>query len=181
MTLFAVVQAGLFPLLHLGPAVVLLLAVPYPATMEVWPQFRSALPWDAAAMLTYFTVSLLFWYLGLVPDLAVGARPAPSRGKRRVYGVFALGWRGSARDWRATASPTACSPGWRRRWSSRCTACVSLDFAIATRCRAGTRRSSRPTSWSARSTPASPWSLMLVIPLRRLLGFGDVITERHLD
>src|SRR5262249_28739392 len=67
MTLFAVVQAGLYPLLHLGRPWFAYWLVPYPSTMHVWPQFRSALPWDAAAIFTYFTVSLLFWYLGLLP------------------------------------------------------------------------------------------------------------------
>ena len=67
--------------------------------MDVWPQLKSALPWDAAAITTYFTVSLMFWYLGLIPDLAVVRDTAPTRLRRRIYGVFALGWRGSARAW----------------------------------------------------------------------------------
>jgi len=71
MTLFAVVQAGLFPLLHLGRPWFFYWLIPYPSTMGVWPQFRSALPWDVVAVSTYLTVSFLFWYLGLVPDLAV--------------------------------------------------------------------------------------------------------------
>src|SRR6185437_15150759 len=73
--------------------------LPYPATMEVWPQFRSALPWDAAAVGTYFTISLLFWYLGLVPDFAAIRDRAPELWRRRVYGVFALGWHGNAMAW----------------------------------------------------------------------------------
>ena len=75
MTLFAVMQAGLFPLLHLGRPWFAYWLFPYPSVMGTWPQVRSALPWDAAAVSTYFLVSLMFWYLGLVPDLAGAARP----------------------------------------------------------------------------------------------------------
>src|SRR3954454_6409895 len=100
MTLFAVVQAGFYPLMHLGRPWFFYWLIPYPATMGVWPQFRSALPWDAAAVFTYFTVSLLFWYLGLLPDLAALRDLAPSRTRRIVYGIFSLGWRGSARHYR---------------------------------------------------------------------------------
>ena len=91
MTLFAVVQAGIYPLLHLGRPWFAYWLVPYPATMQVWPQFRSALPWDAAAVFTYFTVSLLFWYLGLLPDFAALRDRAPARTRRIVYGVLSLG------------------------------------------------------------------------------------------
>ena len=99
MTLFAVVQAALFPLLHMGRPWFFYYLVPYPATMGVWPQFRSALPWDAAAIFTYLTVSLLFWYAGLLPDLASARDRAPTRRRRRAYGLFALGWNGSASSW----------------------------------------------------------------------------------
>ena len=98
MTLFAVLQAGLFPLLHLGRPWFFYWLIPYPATMRVWPNFRSALPWDAAAVFTYFTVSFLFWYVGLLPDLASIRDRAPTRRRRIIYGIFALGWRGSARQ-----------------------------------------------------------------------------------
>src|SRR5690242_19897667 len=94
MTLFAVIQAGLFPLLHLGRAWFAYWLIPYPATMKVWPNFKSALPWDAAAVTTYFTISLLFWYLGLVPDLASVRDRAPKRSQKIIYGILALGWRG---------------------------------------------------------------------------------------
>src|SRR5437868_6895445 len=94
MTLFAVMQAGLFPLLHLGRPWFAYWLVPYPSTMGVWPQFKSALTWDIAAVATYFTVSLLFWYLGLVPDLAT-VRDRSTGVRRMIYGVLAWGWRGS--------------------------------------------------------------------------------------
>ena len=79
MTIFALVNAGLFPILHLGRPWFAYWLIPYPATMGVWPNFKSSLPWDVAAVTTYFTVSLLFWYLGLVPDLGSGGGVAPTR------------------------------------------------------------------------------------------------------
>src|SRR5262249_10429391 len=88
MTLFAVMQAGLFPLLHLGRPWFFYWLIPYPAVMQVWPNFKSALPWDAAAVFTYFTISLLFWYLGVVPDLAAVRDRTPKRGPKVVYPLF---------------------------------------------------------------------------------------------
>src|SRR5215216_188110 len=100
MTLFAVICAGLFPILHLGRPWFFYWLLPYPTRFGVWPQYRSALPWDVAAIATYFTVSLLFWYLGLVPDLATARDRRSGRLRRRIYGLFALGWRGSGGQWR---------------------------------------------------------------------------------
>src|SRR3989440_9949231 len=99
MTLFAIVCAGIFPLLHLGRPWVFFWILPYPDTMGLWPQFRSPLVWDVFAVGTYFTVSLIFWYIGLVPDLATLRDRAKSRTEQVIYGVLALGWRGSARHW----------------------------------------------------------------------------------
>src|SRR5256714_244749 len=99
MTLFAVACAGLFPLLHLGRPWVFFWLFPYPDTMGLWPQFRSPLVWDVFAVSTYFTVSLIFWYIGLIPDLATIRDRAEKRAKKVIYGVLALGWRGSARHW----------------------------------------------------------------------------------
>src|SRR4051812_25395762 len=99
MTLFAVACAGLFPLLHLGRPWVFYWLLPYPDTMRLWPQWRSPLVWDIFAVSTYLTVSLIFWYVGLVPDLATMRDRAQHRWIKRAYGVAALGWRGSARHW----------------------------------------------------------------------------------
>ena len=99
MTLFAVACAGMFPLLHLGRPLVFYWLFPYPDTMGLWPQFRSPLVWDVFAVSTYFTVSLIFWYAGLIPDLATLRDSAQTRGKKILYGIFALGWRGSAKHW----------------------------------------------------------------------------------
>jgi len=99
MTLFAVSCAGLFPILHLGRPWLAYWLLPYQSTMDVWPQFRSPLVWDVFAVSTYATVSLLFWFVGLIPDLATLRDRSQSRVGRVVYGVLAMGWRGSARHW----------------------------------------------------------------------------------
>jgi Ni/Fe-hydrogenase subunit HybB-like protein len=100
MTLFAAAIAGLFPIVHLGRALYFYWLTPYPNTMTVWPQWRSALIWDFWAILSYLLFSILFWYIGLVPDFATLRDRAQSAAQRLIYGVLALGWRGSARHWR---------------------------------------------------------------------------------
>src|SRR5207247_838321 len=97
MTIFAVACAGLFPLLHLGRPWYFYWLLPYPDTMSLWPQFRSPLVWDVFAVLTYFTISLLFWFVGLIPDFATLRDRSPSRPGRFIYGMLAMAWRGSAR------------------------------------------------------------------------------------
>ena len=99
MTIFAVMCAGLFPLIHMGRPWFFYWLLPYANTMGLWPQFRSALVWDVFAVSTYFTVSLLFWYMGMIPDLATLRDRAPNRLGQVVYGMLAMGWRGSARHW----------------------------------------------------------------------------------
>lgn len=101
MTLFAAAIAGIFPILHLGRPLYFYWLTPYPNTMHVWPQWRSALIWDFWAILSYILFSIIFWYVGLIPDLATIRDRAQSRAKRSVYGALALGWRNSARHWRA--------------------------------------------------------------------------------
>ena len=99
MTIFAVMCAGLFPLLHTGRPWFAYFMFPYPSTLDMWPQFKSPLIWDVFAVSTYFTVSVLFWYLGLIPDLASLRDASKSPVQRKVYGIFALGWRGSPLRW----------------------------------------------------------------------------------
>ena len=100
MTIFAVMCAGMFPLLHMGRPWFFYWLYPFPNVAGMWPQFRSPLTWDVFAVTTYFTVSLVFWYIGLVPDLAALRDRAEKRWQRIVYGILALGWRGSAIHWR---------------------------------------------------------------------------------
>ncbi|HEY0251805.1 MAG TPA: hydrogenase, partial [Kofleriaceae bacterium] len=129
MTLFAVVQAGVFPLIHLGRPWFAYWLFPYPSVMGVWPQVRSALPWDAAAISTYLILSILFFYLGLIPDLASLRDRAPSRARRLVYGVFALGWRGSGEQWRRFRTAYIVLAGIATPLVVSVHSIVSLDFA----------------------------------------------------
>src|SRR5262249_31313578 len=129
MTLFALSNAVLFPVMHLGRPWFAYWLIPYPATMRVWPQFRSALPWDFFAVSTYFTVSLLFWYVGLIPDLAGVRDTAPGRARRRIYGVFAVGWRGSARQWHHYRAAYGLLAGLATALVVSVHTVVSFDFA----------------------------------------------------
>ncbi|HZD04029.1 MAG TPA: hypothetical protein VE173_03900, partial [Longimicrobiales bacterium] len=131
MTLFAIAMAALFPLLHLGRPWFFYWLIPYPATMRVWPNFRSSLPFDVAAIATYGTVSLLFWYLGLVPDLAAVRDRAPGTLRRRLYGIFALGWRGSARHWSRYRVVYGLLAGLATPLVVSVHSIVSMDFAIS--------------------------------------------------
>src|SRR6202022_1724635 len=100
MTLFAVACAGIFPLIHTGrPWLAAYWLFPYPNTMGLWPQFRSPLIWDVFAVSTYATVSALFWYVGLIPDLATLRDRSKKRIAQIIYGFGAMGWRGSAMHW----------------------------------------------------------------------------------
>jgi Ni/Fe-hydrogenase subunit HybB-like protein len=122
MTLFAVAQAALFPLLHLGRPWFGYWLFPYPSTMKVWPQVKSALPWDAAAISTYGLVSLLFWYLGLLPDLASVRDSAPELWRRRAYGFSRWVSAGASAVGTTTGKRIYCSPASRLHSCSRCIA-----------------------------------------------------------
>ncbi len=100
MTLFAASIAGIFPIIHLGRPMYFYWLTPYPNTMALWPQWRSALIWDFWAILSYLIFSILFWYVGLIPDLATMRDSARTKWPALIYGAFALGWRGSASHWR---------------------------------------------------------------------------------
>jgi len=180
MTLFALVQAALFPVLHLGRPWFAYWLIPYPATMQVWPQFRSALPWDFAAILTYFTVSLLFWYTGLVPDLAAVRDRAPTRAARITYGLFALGWRGAARHWQAYRIAYGLLAGLATPLVISVHSIVSMDFATAQL--PGWHSTIFPPYFVAGALYSGfAMVITLVVPLRRVFHLEDVITTRHLD
>ena len=124
MTLFAVVCAGMYPLLHLGRIWLFYWLMPIPNTMGIWPQFRSPLIWDVFAVSTYATVSVVFWIVGLIPDLATMRDRATSKVKQKVFGTLALGWRGSAASTRRSSSNmyswNAELPKWYSTRSYRC-------------------------------------------------------------
>ena len=156
MTLFAVACAGIFPLIHIGRPWLAYWLFPYPNTMKYWPQFRSPLVWDVFAVSTYVTISLLFWFVGLIPDLATLRDRSENRWRRSSTACWP--WAGAVRPATGTATRrrTCCSPDWLRRWCSRCTR-SSASISRSASFRAGIRPSSRPTSSRARSTPALPW------------------------
>ena len=180
MTLFAVIQAGLFPLLHLGRPWFFYWLIPYPATMRLWPQFRSALPWDAAAVFTYFTVSLLFWYVGLLPDFATLRAAAPDRLRRAIYGALSLGFRGSSSHGRHYRVLYLILAGVATPLVLSVHSIVSADFAIAL-----------VPGWHSTFFPPffvagaifSGFAMVatLLVPTRHVFGLRDVITRKHLD
>lgn len=180
MTLFGAAAAGIYPILHLGRPWFFYWLLPYPNTMDLWPQFRSPLLWDCFAILAYVTASVVFWYFGLIPDFATMRDQAQRRGKQILYGILALGFRGSGTQWRhyhatygmmaAIMAPLVCSVH----------SIVGLDFA-----------GGATVGWHSTEFPpffifgaflsGFATVLLLVIPLRRLLRLEAYITGRHLD
>jgi Ni/Fe-hydrogenase subunit HybB-like protein len=180
MTLFAVIQAGMFPVLHLGRPWFAYWLIPYPSTMDVWPNFRSALPWDLAAVATYLTVSFLFWYLGLIPDLAIVRDRATSRTRRVIYGIFALGWRGSARNFNHYRIAYGLLAGLATPLVVSVHSVVSSDFAITLL--PGWHSTLFPPYFVAGAI-FSGFAMVqtLMVPIRALFRLENVITERHID
>lgn len=180
MTIFAVMCAGLFPAIHVGRIWVIWWVFPIPNQMEMWPQFRSPLIWDVFAVSSYFTVSLLFWYVGMIPDLATLRDRANTRIKAIAYGIFSLGWRGSNRHWHryeraylllaALATPLVLSVH----------SVVSFDFAV-----------SQLPGWHTTIFPpyfvagaifgGFAMVVTLAVPARALWGLQNFITMRHLE
>lgn len=180
MTLFAVACAGLFPLLHLGRPWVFYWLVPYPDTMGLWPQWRSALIWDIFAVSTYLTVSLIFWYIGLVPDLATMRDRAQRRWVKIVYGIGALGWRGSAQHWKRYEMAYLLLAGLATPLVLSVHSVVSFDFATAIV--PGWHSTIFPPYFVAGAIFSGfAMVLTLVIPVRAAYGLKDLITVRHLD
>jgi molybdopterin-containing oxidoreductase family membrane subunit len=180
MTLFAVACAGVFPLLHLGRPKFFYWLFPYPSTYQVWPQFRSPLVWDVFAVLTYFTVSLMFWFVGLIPDLATLRDRAKGRIARVVYGIFAMGWRGSARHWHRYEMAYLILAGLATPLVVSVHTVVSFDFTIAIV--PGWHSTIFPPYFVAGAIFSGfAMVLSLAIPIRAIYGLQDFITLRHLD
>ncbi|HET6568165.1 MAG TPA: quinol:electron acceptor oxidoreductase subunit ActD [Rhodothermales bacterium] len=180
MTLFAVACAAMFPILHLGRPWTFYWILPYPNQMGLWPQWRSPLVWDAFAVLTYGIISLVFWYTGLIPDLASMRDRARRRSTQRIYGLLALGWRGSALHWHRYKSVYLLLAGLATPLVVSVHSIVSLDFAVAI-----------VPGWHSTFFPpyfvdgaiysGFAMVLTLIIPLRKLYGLEAYITRRHLD
>jgi Ni/Fe-hydrogenase subunit HybB-like protein len=181
MTLFAVACAAMFPLIHTGrPWLAAYWLFPYPNTMGIWPQFRSPLIWDVFAVSTYGTVSLLFWYVGLVPDLATLRDRSPSRVGRVMYGIFSLGWRGSANHWHRYETAYLLLAGLATPLVLSVHTVVSFDFAIAIL--PGWHTTIFPPYFVAGAIYSGfAMVLTLAIPLRAFYGLEDFITIRHLE
>jgi Ni/Fe-hydrogenase subunit HybB-like protein len=180
MTLFAVACAGLYPLLHLGRPQFFYWLVPYPDTMGLWPQFRSPLVWDVFAVSTYATVSLLFWYVGLLPDLATLRDRAPTLLRRRTYGLLCLGWRGEGSHWNHYRKLYLMLAGLAAPLVVSVHSIVGMDFAIAIL--PGWHSTIFPPYFVAGAIFSGfAMVLTLIIPLRKVYGLQGMITSRHLD
>jgi molybdopterin-containing oxidoreductase family membrane subunit len=180
MTIFAVMCAGIYPALHVGRVWWDWWLFPIPNANNIWPQFRSPLMWDVFAVSTYFTVSLLFWYMGLIPDLAVLRDRARTKIRKFCYGLFSLGWTGSNRHWSNYEKAYLILAGLSTPLVLSVHSIVSLDFAV-----------SQVPGWHTTIFPpyfvagaifsGFGMVLTLLVPLRKLCKLEDVITKRHID
>ena len=180
MTLFAVMCAGMFPLLHLGRPWLFYWLLPYPNTLGVWPQFRSPLIWDVFAVSTYLTVSVIFWYTGLIPDLATMRDRAKNKAVKVLYGMFALGWRGSARHWHRYELCYLILAGLSTPLVVSVHSVVSLDFAVSVV--PGWHTTIFPPYFVAGAIYAGfAMVLTFMLPVRKWYKLEHIITERHID
>jgi molybdopterin-containing oxidoreductase family membrane subunit len=180
MTLFAVACAGVFPLIHTGRPWLAYWLFPYPNTMGVWPQFRSPLLWDVFAVSTYATISALFWFVGLIPDLATFRDTAKNPVAKTIYGLLAMGWRGSARHWKRYESAYILLAGLATPLVLSVHTVVSFDFAISII--PGWHTTVFPPYFVAGAIYSGfAMVLVLAIPIRRFYGVEDMMTLRHLD
>ncbi len=181
MTLFAVACALLFPIFHTGrPWLAAYWLLPYPNTMGVWPQFRSPLIWDVFAVSTYGTVSALFWFTGLIPDLATFRDKSKTAIGRRIYGILAMGWRGSAKHWQIYETAYLILAGLSTPLVLSVHTVVSFDFAVSLL--PGWHATIFPPYFVAGAIYSGfAMVLTLLIPMRSIYGLQDMITLRHLD
>jgi Ni/Fe-hydrogenase subunit HybB-like protein len=180
MTLFAVACAGIFPLIHTGRPWMAFYMFPYPSTMGIWPQFRSPLIWDVFAVSTYGTVSLLFWFVGLIPDLATLRDRAAVGWKQKVFGLLAMGWRGSAQHWHRYQSAYLLLAGLATPLVLSVHTVVSFDFSVAIV--PGWHTTIFPPYFVAGAIYSGfAMVLTIAIPLRKYYHFEDFITMRHLE
>ena len=180
MTIFAVLCAGMFPVLHTGRPWLAYWLLPYPNTMWLWPQFRSPLVWDVFAVSTYLTISAVFWYVGLIPDFATLRDSAKQRWKQVTYGVLSLGWRNSARHWQRYEKTALLLAGLSTPLVVSVHTVVSFDFAVSML--PGWHTTIFPPYFVAGAIYSGfAMVLTLMIPVRRFYGLEDIITIRHLN
>ncbi len=180
MTIFAVACAGMYPILHLGRPWVGFFILPYPNTMGLWPQFRSPLLWDVFAISTYGSVSILFWYLGLVPDFAMLRDRAKNLWVKRIYGAVSLGWRGSARHWHRYEMASLLLAGLCTPLVVSVHSIVSFDFAIGIV--PGWHTTIFPPYFVAGAIYAGfAMVLTMLLPVRSWYNLKTLVTDYHVD
>jgi molybdopterin-containing oxidoreductase family membrane subunit len=194
MTIFAVMCAGIFPAIHVGRIWFVWYPLPIPNANDIWPQFRSPLLWDVFAVSTYFTVSVLFWYMGLIPDLATirdrlrlqaekikqPFRKFTNKIKQVLYGFFALGWTGSNRHWSNYEKAYLLLAGLSTPLVLSVHSIVSFDFAVSQL--PGWHTTIFPPYFVAGAVFSGfGMVLTLIIPLRTLCRMEEIITVRHIE
>jgi Ni/Fe-hydrogenase subunit HybB-like protein len=180
MTIFAVVCAGMFPLIHVGRPWLGYWLFPYPSTMNYWPQFRSPLLWDVFAVSTYATISVVFWYLGMIPDLGTLRDRSTSKVGQFVYGMLAVGWRGSVRHWVRYETASLLLAGLATPLVLSVHSVISLDFSVALM--PGWHTTIFPPYFVAGAIYSGfAMVLTLAIPIRKFYHLEDLVTIRHID
>jgi Ni/Fe-hydrogenase subunit HybB-like protein len=180
MTIFAVMCAGIYPAMHVGRVWFDWWLFPFPNANSIWPQFRSPLMWDVFAVSTYFTVSVLFWYVGLVPDLATMRDRAKTKIRQILYGIFALGWTGSNRHWSNYEKAYLILAGLSTPLVLSVHSIVSLDFSVSQL--PGWHTTIFPPYFVAGAIFSGfGMVLTLLVPLRKICKLEDIITVRHVD
>jgi len=180
MTIFAVMCAGMYPLLHTGRPWVAYWLFPYPNWLGMWPQFRSPLVWDVFAVSTYMTVSILFWGIGLIPDLASLRDRTKSKIGRFIYGMTAMGWRGSAKHWQRYETAYLILGGLSTPLVLSVHSIVSFDFAVSLL--PGWHTTIFPPYFVAGAVYAGfAMVLAFMIPIRKWYHLEDFITMKHID
>jgi len=181
MTIFAVICALLFPIFHTGrPWFAAYWLLPYPSIQGIWPQFKSPLLWDVFAVSTYFTISLLFWFLGLIPDLAALRDTSKNPIAQRIYGFFALGWRGAGRHWAEYKWAYLLLGGLSTPLVLSVHSIVSFDFAVSVI--PGWHTTIFPPYFVAGAI-FSGFAMVVtwLLPARKILGLQHVVTDRHIE
>ena len=192
MTIFAVICAGIFPGIHVGRIWLAWWLFPLPNANAIWPQFRSPLLWDVFAVSTYFTVSLVFWYMGLIPDLATirdrlrknagqcktGLDKMINKLKQFLYGLFSMGWIGSNRHWRNYEKAYLLLAGLSTPLVLSVHSIVSFDFAVSQL--PGWHTTIFPPYFVAGAVFSGfGMVLTLMIPMRTILNLEEIITVRN--
>ena len=180
MTIFAVVCAGMFPLIHTGRPWLAYWMFPYPNSMNLWPQFRSPLLWDVFAVSTYATISVVFWYIGLVPDFGTMRDRSQSKAGQFIYGWLALGWRGSVRHWVRYETASLLLAGLATPLVLSVHTVISFDFAVALM--PGWHTTIFPPYFVAGAVYSGfAMVITLAVPIRKFYHLEDLITIRHLE